>query len=342
MLKNFITHNLFLSLLFIVTCLQAQEYVPEVYQDDYIVVRAGIEQAGRKPVHLGDRLSLLIDAEFPAGEVAVENLDEQYFERNWGSEKAISLISTPEVVRIDGERGQTRLLASFNFQIMDCPGEMMSCRGNKLYEFPVFTLGYQILDSGGNVLNNKSVRFNPDPGYIIVMQALDVREGPLDDLSAYLGNSGYPAASDLPDTEGAGSWAIVTGSLLFLFSFFPVLFSKQPVRRVEGPRKAQNRWEKVLVALQSQDRDYSDEEWSDMLRRCSTWYCVDVLGINPYELMNDEHRFGETPQITEFREYFMDVLNHDGISPDNQQNYLDTFTKLVERPAVSRSEETTS
>jgi hypothetical protein len=341
MLKKFIRKNLFLALLTTVTCIEAQEYVPQVYQDDYILVRSGIEQAGRSPVHLGDRLSLLIDTEFPAGEVAVENLDEQYFIRNWGSEKGITLITTPELTRSQLGGGQTRVQARFDFQILDCPGELISCRGNKLYELPIFTLGYQILDSGGNVLNNKSVRFNPNPGYIVVMQALDVREGPLDDLSAYLGNSGYPSAQGVPDTAGAGTWAILTGSILFLLSFFPVLLRKESVRRVEGTRKAQNRWEKVLAVLQKEG-DYSDEEWSDLLRRCATWYSMDVLGINPYELLNDENRYSETSRVAEFREYFVDILNQDGIPPEAHGSYLDRFNKFIDAPAASRSTEAAS
>jgi hypothetical protein len=334
--------TLLIPLLLTSTCLKAQEYISEVYQDDYISVRAGIEQAGRKPVHLGDRLTLLIEAEFPAGEVAVENLNEQYFERNFGSEKAISLISTPVLTRMDAGGGQTRIQARFDFQILDCPGDLISCRGNKLYELPVFTLSYQILDSGGNVLNNKSVRFNPDPGYIVVMQALDVREGPLDDLTAYLGNSGYPSALSIPDTQGAGSWALLTGSVLFLFSFFPVLFSKDPVRRVEDTRKPRNRWEKALAALQEEGNDYSNEEWSDLLRRCASWYCMDVLGKNPYDLLGDEHRHGETAEVTEFRIFFLDVLNQDGIPPESHRSYLDTFYNLLEAPAAARSVGTSS
>ncbi len=335
MLKKIITRYVVLVLLITGLGVQAQEYIPQVYQDEFIIVRSGIAQAGRNPVHLGDRLSLMIEAEFPTGEVAVENLNEQYFERNWGSEKGIVLNTAPELVR-DNTGEHTRLQAKFDFQILDCPGEQISCRGNKLFELPIFTLGYQIIDAGGGVLNNKSVRFIPDPGYVVVMQSLDVREGPLDELSVYLGNNGYPSAMSLPDTDGAGTWALLTGSVIFLFSFFPVLFSKQPARRVETTRKARNRWEKALSALQDQSGTTSDEEWSDLLRRCATWYCMDVFQTNPYDLLSDEHRYGETAEMAEFREFFLEVLDQEGIPPEQRQSYLNNIYKVIDAPEELR------
>lgn len=336
MLK-YIKHRYSLLLLVLLSAgVNALDYVPEVYQDDYIIVRSGIDEAGRKPVHLGDRLSLVIEAEFPANEVIIENLDEQLFERSWGSEKGVGLIDRPEVTRIDGEDGQTIIRGSFPFQILDCPGDLTSCRGNKHYELPVFSLGYQILDGAGSVVNNKSVRFNPVPGHISVMQSLDIQgEGGLDKLSAYLGNSGYPAAMSIPQVDGAGSMALITGGILFLLSFFPVLFSRETGRPIESTRKARHRWEKVLHSLEDRDGSLSDDEWSDLLRRAVTWYAMDELGINPYNWLLDIQHLNESPQQSDLREYFIDVLNQEGIPAEDRQEYLQKFLSLSSASPVT-------
>jgi hypothetical protein len=319
---------MFLSL-FLVWNVHASEYVPDVYQDDYIIVRSGITEAGRVPVHFGDRLSLVIEAEFHGNEVITENLDEQLFERSWGSEKGISLIGAPEQSRID-TNGQTVVRGTYYFQVLDCPGELISCRGNKTYELPIFTLGYQIIDTNGNVLNNKSVRFNPVPGKIVVMQSLDIRgEGGLDKLSNYLGNSGYPAARELSEAEGGSIWPLMTGSLIFLASFFPLLLTSNVTQRTIDNRKARHRWEKVLIHIQEKDNELNDEEWSDLLRRCITWYCMDELDMNPYSWLTDLHRSDESVNVTNVREYFIEVLNQEGIEKQQRSTFVARFKALL-------------
>jgi hypothetical protein len=304
--------------------------VPDVYQDDYIIVRAGIEEAGRVPVHLGDKLSLVIEAEFPGNEVIVENIDEQLFERSWGSEKGISLINPPEIVRNDDTNGTTILRSTFSFQVIDCPGELTSCRGNKLYELPIISLGYQIVDVSGNVVNNKSVRFNPVPGSVVVMQALDIRgEGGLEKLSDYLGNAGYPAALELIKENETGMWPLIIGGLVFFASFFPVLFTNNAPRRTDDPRRARNRWEKVLVFAEDKSDELSDEEWSDLLRRCVTWYCMDEYSINPYTWLSDENTEGESQAVSSLRAYFVEVLNQEGIDKSLRSDYVNKFSALT-------------
>ena len=320
---------LFLSFLLICN-VNASEYVPDVYEDDYIIVRSSIEEAGRIPVHFGDRLSLVIEAEFLGNEVIIENLDEQLFERSWGSEKGISLLGAPLLSRSDLDDGQIVLRSTYHFQVLDCPGELTSCRGNKIYELPIFTLGYQIIDGSGNVLNNKSVRFTPVPGSVVVMQSLDIRgEGGLDKLSNYLGNSGYPAAKELPEGEGSSLWPLMTGSLLFLASFFPLLFTRNVPRRTENNRMAKHRWEKVFMYLQDDSDELNDEEWSDLLRRSITWYCLDELGINPYTWLTDLHKRKESSNITSVREYFVDVLNQEGIAKEQRSTFVASFKELL-------------
>ncbi len=307
--------------------LVASGYVPDVYEDDYIVVRSGIAEIGKKPVNLGDKLSLIIEAEFPAEEVIIESLDEQLFERSWGSEKGINLIDTPVTSSRELPGGKTLVRSTFNFQVLDCPGDLTSCRGNKQYELPVITVGYQIIDSGGNVVNNKSVRFNTNPSQIVVMQALDIRgEGGLDDLSAYIGGSGYPTAMNVSDDEAASMWPVLTGGIIFLASFFPVLLTGQSQQRPEARRRLNTRWESVLAQLNNDGNNLSDEEYSDLLRRSATWFCLDELGVNPYDWLGHYHG-GESHQ--EVRDFFIDVLNQEGITQDNRQAFIDRFTNLI-------------
>lgn len=305
----------------------ASEYVPDVYEDDYITVRSGIAEAGKKPVNLGDKLSLIIEAEFPSDEVIIENLDEQLFERSWGSEKGINLIDTPVTSSIELSNGNTLVRSTFNFQVLDCPGDLTSCRGNKLYALPVITVGYQIVDSGGNVVNNKSIRFNTNPSQIVVMQALDIRgEGGLDDLSAYIGGSGYPTAMSVPEDEAASMWPVLTGGLIFLASFFPVLLTGNTQHRPETRRRHNTRWESVLEHLRHDGGNLSDEEYSDLLRRSTTWYCQDELDVNPYEWLG--HFYGGENQKN-IREFFIDVLNQEGIENDKREAFLDRFVSIT-------------
>lgn len=334
---NKLLHNASFLLLCISLNLGAAEYVPDVYQDDYIVVRSGIAEAGKKPVNLGDKLSLIIEAEFPANEVIIENLDEQLFERSWGSEKGISLIDVPEVSSVDLSDGKTLIRSIFNFQFLDCPGDLASCRGNKIFELPVFTVGYQIIDNGGNVVNNKSIRFNTVPSNIAVMQALDIRgEGGLEELSAYLGNSGYPAAMSIPDDETASMWPVLAGGLIFLGSFFPVLLTSNSPRRQDTRHRSNTRWEAALNHLSNADENISDEEFSDVLRRSATWYSLDELGANPYDGITEQNNLKHNK---EFREYFIDVLNQERIGQDKRQDYLKRFTSIISAAGYQGSQE---
>ena len=333
MLKYFKLKISILTILLVPGYIHASDYVPDVYQDEYIIVRSGIAEAGRKPVHFGDRLSLIIEAEFSGDEVIIENLDEQLFERSWGSEKGISLIGSPELVRIEHTDGRSVYRSTFYFQILDCPGELTSCRGNKEYELPIFTIGYQIIDASGSVVNNKSVRFNPVPGYVSVIQALDIRgEGGLEKLSAYIGSSGYPAAMTVMGSESGSFQTLLTGGIIFLLGFFPLLLSKGKSGRMDDPRSIKHRWERVLVHIKDGD-DLSNEEWSDLLRRSVTWYCMDELGVNPYSWLSDGNSHGVGPGNSKFRDYFIDVLNQEGVDTEQRSEYINRFIELVNSPA---------
>ncbi|NNE36923.1 MAG: hypothetical protein HKN08_01360 [Gammaproteobacteria bacterium] len=319
----------FLSILLLLSPfnLIASEYVPDVYEDDYIIVRSGIAEAGKKPVNLGDKLSLIIEAEFPSDEVIIESLDEQLFERSWGSEKGINLIDAPVISSREMPGGISLVRSIFHFQVLDCPADLTSCRGNKVYELPVITVGYQIIDNGGNVVNNKSVRFNTNPSQIVVLQALDIRgEGGLDDLSAYIGGSGYPTAMNVPEVESASMWPVLTGGLIFLASFFPVLLTGNAQHRPETRRRLNTRWESVLAQLSNDGKNLSDEEYSDLLRRSTTWYCLDELSINPYDWLGHYHGGDNDKDV---REFFIDVLNQEGISNENRQEFLNRFNAIT-------------
>ncbi len=83
----------------------------------------------------------------------------------------------------------------------------------------------------------------------------------------------------------------------------------------------------------------ADDEWSDLLRRCVTWYCVDELGRNPYAWLgataSDVASNTDTP--SGLQEFFLDVLHQETIEQDRRADYLDRLLGVTghERDAVA-------
>jgi hypothetical protein len=129
-------------------------------------------------------------------------------------------------------------------------------------------------------------------------------------------------------------WPVLTGGLIFMASFFPVLLTGNTQRRPETRRKTNTRWETVISQLTGTGDSLSDEEYSDMLRRGATWYCLDELSVNPYDWLGHHHG-GDTNR--EFREFFIDVLNQESIAKDKRQDFINRFTSLSSTSAVQGS-----
>jgi hypothetical protein len=315
-------------LLVITTSVFALEYVPEVYKDDYVVVRSGVMESGSQPINLGDQLNLTVEIDFRTDEVLVESLTEDIFRRNWGSEKGLVMNNPPDVTVTNVNSEITTLRAVYPFEILDCPGDMSSCPGNKIYTLPVITLGYQILDNSGAVVNNKSIRFNSWPGSLAVTPVLPVHHDELGEFASYFPDGAYTGSVAYTDTYTGGLWTALFGGLLVLTSFAPALFTSPAPRRAEVTRNSGKRWENVLALLQDNPDRFTDEEWSDLIRRSAVWYCMDEYAFNPYTWMNDPSS-GNTQALQTFRPYFIDVMNEEGIDKARRSGYVSRFRQLA-------------
>lgn len=305
----------------------ALEYVPEVYRDEYVTVRSGIAEAGNRPINLGDRLTLRIEIDFRSKEVLVENLSEEIFRRNWGSEKALVMLEAPAVALIDHKDGRATLRGEFPFEVLDCPAELPACPGPKVYPLPVISLGYQIIDASGKPVNNKSIRFNSWPGSLIVTPVLPVHHEGLEEFSTYFPGGAFSGSLAFTEPHDNGLWAILAGGLLLLTSFMPALFTSRGPRRVEVSLKSGKRWENTLALLQ-QNRSFTDEEWSDMIRRCTVWYCTDEYGINPYSWLASPDKLS-SPSLQAYREYLAEVLDQETIEKGRRADFLSRFGQLT-------------
>jgi hypothetical protein len=120
----------------------AAQPVPAVYEDQDLIIRAGIPEIGLQSVHVGDAVSLALQIEFDATRVRVETLDDDYFERVFAGQKGIRLYARPIVSEETGNANQVMIRAVWPFQILDCPDEQTICPGQKSYSLPVISLAY--------------------------------------------------------------------------------------------------------------------------------------------------------------------------------------------------------
>jgi hypothetical protein len=316
----------YLFLITLMASISANAYIPDVYQDEYITVRAGVVETEHKPIHFGDVLTLVVEVHFNDREVLIETLGEDFFRKNWGAEKGINLRGSSAVEKVNRSADKSELKASFSFQILDCPRELTSCAGHKPYEIPLFTLGYQIVDGSGDVQNNKSVRFRPWPGKVMLTQALHIPHQAIEEFTTYFPGGAYPKALNITESQSGGLWIILTGGLLFLAGFTPRLFSDDVPYLVEPTRKPGKRWDRVLAGLQDESSQYSDEEWADNLRRLVMWFSLDELGINPCVYLHDDSVAINNERLDKaFREFFFDVINQESITPGRRNEFLNRF-----------------
>ena len=307
----------------------AQEYVPEVYQDEYVTIRSGVMESGKQPITLGDQLNLSIEIDFKSNEVQVESLTEEIFVRNWGAEKGLSLTGPPVVTLTNHDAGSTTMRAVYPFQAIDCPASLPACPGHKLYPLPVVSMGYQIIDASGAVANNKSVRFNVWPGTLSVTQVLPVEHEGLGEFSSYFPDGGYSGSLAYTEPYSEGLWTALVGALLLLTSFGSGMFGGDNMpRRTEASRKAGTRWENILGLLQDEKRSLTDEEWSDLIRRCASWYCMDEYAFNPYNWLTVPDS-GQGQDLQTFKPYFFDVMNQESISKGQRAGYVQRFRQLA-------------
>lgn len=323
--------NIFLSAIALIgigTTAASSEFdgasVPTVYQDDYITVRAGISQLGTQSVHVGDALSLLINLEFDGSEIQIEKLDEEVFQRAFSSVRGIRLHAPSDVVTTKLSRSRTHVTARWHLQVVDCPNDMTSCPGSKAYELPTMTISYQVMDSSGRSANGRSARFTPWPGKIDVAPAIAVTPQAGMAITDVLPGGAYAKPIPIRASSKATMVLLLTGALLLAGSLYAAM-SDSGLSRV-APRTIANnsRWQQIIPHLR--DESLADEQWSDLLRRCVTWYCMDELNVNPYTYVGISAQDGDK---SETRDLFLDVLQQHGIEPNQRADFLNRLFQVT-------------
>ena len=314
--------------LFVVGAAAAQ-IIPTVYQDQYVLVRAGINEAGRQPIHVGDLLSFELRIQYDSRKVRLEQFDNEYFQRGFSSQTGIRLFAPPVVTHEDLHGTLVETRAIWQFQVLDCPADQEICAGDKNYDLPVISTSYQLIDKSGQALNDKSFRFRPWPGKIVVSRSLPSLQEPEADFADYFPSGAYPEMLPVKTPSYGGLLAVVAGSLLLALGFGNRLSATGSLRGRQKTRPAGSRWQRLLFHLR--DSSLQDEQWTDGLRRCVSWFCLDELDVNPYVWLTDDSSPAEiSPKSTvSARALFTDIAGQCCIEPEHRDEYLVRFTQMV-------------
>lgn len=314
---------------------QAAQTVPEVYKDDYILVRAGIAEIGIQPIHIGDALSMVVQLEFDTRQVRVETLDSDFFQRAFSRQKGFKLYAAPDITEEEAKDSQLKIRASWPFQILDCPGDLETCAGFKTYDLPLITVSYQLIDDSGQALNNKSVRFRPSPDKISLSPAIAAVSAPVGKITDHFPSGAYPNTLPIAGSSHVGLAALLVGSLLFAVGVNRRFSKGGPRQHAASRRSTTSRWEHALEHLR--EASVPDDQWADLLRRAATWYCMDELGRNPYaNLANNAASTASSSHVTSnFQLFFVDVLQQNAIASQDRDEYLTRFMRIAKVTAGS-------
>lgn len=314
--------------------------VPVVYQDEFITIHAGVPAVGSRPLHIGDRISLVFELEFDPRRLQPQVLDGDFFVRSFTEQRNIALIEEPKFVETElGSKREVRV--TWPFQILGCPGAATSCPGARNYELPTVSLAYQLLDEAGNTLNHKAARFRPWPGSIGITPTL-VMPANETGFSAYFPDGAYPQAASTGMGNGLSWLAAMLG-----LGLLAVAIAKAPVRRLSvtssaGDTTSSLRWQRALAAVAGTSP--GDAERSDLLRRSVTWYCLDELGQNPYQWLREGGEAGGSMEsrASAIRNLFMDLLQRDRIDRKELDGYLQRFADASGGTAIIKGQEQTA
>lgn len=327
------------AILLVVASVSARESAPIVYEDNYVTVHAGLLESGTQVMHLGDPLSLLIDVVFDSRQVRIENLDDDVFQRVFSGMPNIRLYA-PAVVTTRKESGdRIRVTGYWRFQVLACPDDVTRCPGPRSYELPMMTVAYQLIDDAGNTADGRAARFRPWPGNIDIAPAIAVVPESGTTLTDILPGGAYDSPQSVAELAPARSVLLAAGALLLLTGFLASKRERRPQMLAARSRNSDSRWEQTLARLTNDT--ISDDEWSDLLRRCVAWYCVDELGKNPYAWLgaaaSDAASGADT--CVDVREFFLDVLHQESIDPSRRADYFERLLGVTGRERDPEIEE---
>jgi hypothetical protein len=327
------------AILLVAASVSAKESAPIVYEDNYVTVHAGLLESGTQVMHLGDPLSLVIEVIFDARQVQIENLDDAILQRVFDAIPSIR-ISTPAVVTTQEVSGRrVRVTGYWRLQVLGCPDEMTRCPGPRSYVLPVMTVAYQLIDDAGNSADGRAARFRPWPGKIDIASAIAVAPESGTTLTDILPGGAYDSPQSVAELAPARSMLLAAGALLLLTGFLASKRERRPQMLAARSRNSDSRWEQTLTRLENDT--ISDDEWSDLLRRCVAWYCVDELGKNPYAWLGAaaSDAAGGTDTWADAHEFFLDVLHQESIDPSRRADYLDRLLNVTGRVRHANSAE---
>ena len=315
------------TLLLVSTAASAKEYAPIVYEDNYVTVRAGISDAGKRPLYIGDALMLFIAVEFDAGSVQVESLDDVWFQRSFASVSPIRLHDSGSSSTGRTSDGRMRLSVYRQLQILDCPESSPPCPGTRAYDLPLMTIAYQ-LGGNGSTPDSRSARFRPWPGVLSVSSAVTIQPEAGASPGDVLPGGAYaePLAVAAP---GQAKTPLLLAGIALLVAGVAV-GRRGPSPQPVAVRKSANhsRWQIALERLA--DDGIGDHEWSDLFRRALTWYCTDVLATNPITwVAGANNGAAGGPDIGPARDLFLDVLQEVRIGQERRDEFRNRLERLT-------------
>ncbi|MGH8167809.1 MAG: hypothetical protein ACREQ1_11250, partial [Woeseiaceae bacterium] len=204
----------------------------------------------------------------------------------------------------------------------------------KTYDLPLMTIAYRINAASGSEAA-RSARFTPWPGSVTLVPAIPFEAGAEAELDAVLPGGAWPEPKPADGGAVAGPVLLAAGGLLLAGGF---VAGRQRRFRPQAATKRHHpasRFERAAVRLQQ--ADLSDEEWSDLLRRCVTWYCVDELSTNPLDWLREPVTYArrDNNDTTACRALFLDVLAESGVEKKRRDAYLRRFHAVTGGAAAS-------
>ena len=193
------------------------------------------------------------------------------------------------------------------------------------------TVAYQLIDDAGSTADGRTARFRPWPGKIDVASAIAVVPDSDATLTDILPGGAYDSLQPIAEVAPARSMLLAAGALLLLTGFLASARERRPPSLAAQSQNSDSRWEQTLASLSGDTMP--DDEWSDLLRRCITWYCIDELDRNPYAWLGAaaSDAAGDTDTPADVRDFFLDVLHQESIDPGRRADYLDRLLGVTGR-----------
>ena len=311
--------------------------LPVVYEDSHITVRSGLNDVGLRPLHLGDALSLVIAVEFDGDAIQVESLDDDWFQRAFVDAAAIRVQETAASTTTHLTDGRVRVSTRWRLQFLGCPDTAPSCAGSKSYALPVVAVAYRLTGPGGNASDSRAARFQPWPGTVVLASALPLVPGPNVGLADVFPGGAYASPLFVEPPAKSATMLLLTGVVLLAAS---LVFGRPADRTQPLPIRVQRdrrRWEAAIAVLAKDDLE--DDEWSDLLRRSLTWFCLDELDTNPFRwLASAPGDSGSQRETEAARAMFLEILQQERIAPDRRNEFLGKLEELTQTNASAHRE----